>query len=318
VAFTSDAADLVADDANGRLDVFVRDRRTGATERVSLGTGGAEGDGDSFEPAISADGRFVAFTSRADDLVAGDTNGLPDTFVRDRQAGATRRVNVGPGGAQADAFTFAPAISGDGRFVAFQSEAATLVAGDTNGAADVFVRDQRAGATERVSVSSGEAQGDGPSGQPSISADGRRVAFTTRATNLVPGDASPRDDVLVRDRRAGTTRRVNVRSGGGGQANGVSSQPAISADGRVVAFLSSATNLVRGDTNRAADVFVRDLATGGATRRASVTSAGGQADGGSSNPAVSGDGRSVAFDSTAANLVAGDSNGAADVFVRTR
>ena len=131
----------------------------------------------SVDPAISADGRFVAFSSDATNLVPGDTNGTADVFVRDRQTGTTRRVSVGSGGAQGNGLSVDPAISADGRFVAFASDATNLVPGDTNGADDVFVRDRQTGTTRRVSVGSGGAQGDRVSFDPAISADGRFVAF---------------------------------------------------------------------------------------------------------------------------------------------
>ncbi len=253
VAFYSDASNLVAGDTNGRSDVFVRDRLAGVTRRVSVGAGG-QANSESFGPAISADGRFVAFYSYASNLVAGDTNGRSDVFVRDRLAGVTRRVSVGAGG-QANSDSFGPAISADGRFVAFDSSASNLVVGDTNGTFDVFVRDRLAGVTRRVSVGAG-GQANSDSLSPAISADGRFVAFESNASNLVAGDTNATDDVFVRDRLAGVTRRVSV--GAGGQANSSSGSPAISANGRSVAYTSNASNLVRGDTNGAQDVFVRD------------------------------------------------------------
>jgi Tol biopolymer transport system component len=170
------------------------------TERVSLGPGGVQGNEQSSGPAISADGRFVAFQSAASNLVPGDTNGAQDIFVRDRQTGTTRRVSVGPGGVQtnAEASSGVPAISADGRFVAFESDATNLVPGDTNGAIDVFVRDRQTGTTRRISVGPGGVQGNSDSGGPAISADGRFVAFVSNASNLVPGDSNARFDVFVR------------------------------------------------------------------------------------------------------------------------
>jgi Tol biopolymer transport system component len=195
VAFESDATNLVDGDANGMTDVFVHDRLTGTTERVSVNTDGAEGNGpsvgidtshESFATiAISADGRYVVFPSDADNFVPGDTNGQTDIFVRDRQTGATSRVSVAADGTQAAGASGSPSISGDGRYVVFHSKADNLVAGDTNGFQDVFLRDRQMDTTLRVSVTADGEEGDNRSGDPSISADGRCVAFDSLASNFV-------------------------------------------------------------------------------------------------------------------------------------
>jgi Tol biopolymer transport system component len=190
--------------------------------------------------------------------VPGDTNGANrDIFVRDRQSGQTELVSVSSAGVQGNYGSSNPTISADGRFVAFESSASNLVPGDTNGAnGDIFVHDRETGQTERVSVSSAGAQGNYGSVDPTISADGRFVAFRSEANNLVPGDTNDRPDVFVRDRQTGETERVSVSSAGT-QGNGHSVHPTISADGRFVAFESSASNLVPGDTNGAnGDIFV--------------------------------------------------------------
>ena len=304
------------------------------TERVSVASNGTQGNGDSgggtpgsgadrrFAPAISTDGRYVAFTSGASNLVPGDTNHRLDVFVRDRRSGTTKRVSVASNGTQGNGSSLTPAISADGRYVAFLSVASNLVPGDTNGAPDVFVRDRRSGTTKRVSVASNDTQRNGSSFAPAISADGRYVAFTSGASNLVPGDTNGAPDVFVRDLRSGTTQRVSVAANGA-QANGdsdKSSTPAISADGRYVAFVSLASNLVPGDTNRTYDVFVRDRRSG-STERVSVATNGTQANSDGDDgfrPAISADGRYVAFESYASHLVHGDTNQTVDVFVRDR
>ncbi|MFZ1428317.1 MAG: hypothetical protein WAS21_16270 [Geminicoccaceae bacterium] len=290
----------------------------GLTERVSLGQDGAQGNGDSTSSAISAVGRFVAFESSATNLVPGDTNEQRDVFVRDRQTGRTERVSVGPGGVEAAGFSEFPAISADGRFVAFQSKASNLVSGDTNGVLDVFVRDRQTRTTRRVSLGPGGRQGHSHSFGAAISANGRFVAFSSAATNLVAGDTNARVDVFVRDRQNGATQRVGLGPDGV-QGNGGSFTGTISADGRFVAFVSDATNLVRGDTNRERNVFVHDRKMG-ATRRVSLGPGGRQSDGPSGiyDLSLSADGRFVAFDSLATNLVPGDTNDAADIFVRDR
>jgi Tol biopolymer transport system component len=326
VAFGSYASNLVPGGTNGYADVFARDRLAGTTELVSVSSSGGQGDYGSggMAPSISADGRYVAFVSEASNLVPGDTNAHQDIFVRDRLAGATMRVSVSSSGEQGDNDSRFASISGDGRYVAFHSYASNLVPGDTNGTWDVFVRDRVLGVTERVSVSTGGEQTNGQSYYPSISGDGRYVAFQSDASNLVPGDTNGCFDVFVRDRLSGTTERVSVSSAEE-QGNWHSQLPCISADGRYVAFHSSATNLVPGDTNVSPygdplpDVFVRDRAAG-LTELVSVSTGGQQGNGGSGYPglSVSADGRYVAFDSEATNLVPGDTNGTWDIFVRDR
>jgi Tol biopolymer transport system component len=318
VAFSS-LASLVSGDTNFDDDVFVHDRQGGTTERVSVDSFGTQGNSDSYAPSISADGRYVAFWSRATNLVGGDTNGAYDVFIRDRQSGTTERVSIDSLGAQGNGDSRYPSISADGRYVAFHSVATNLVGGDTNGWLDVFVRDRQSGTTERVSVDSFGAQGNGESLAPSISADGRYVAFTSAASNLVSGDTNGAPDVFVRDRQSATTERVNIDSLGaqGNDSSSESRAPSISADGRYVAFHGDATNLVSGDTNGRADVFVRDRQSG-TTERVSIDSLGAQGNVGSYDPSISADGRYVAFHSVATNLVSGDTNGFVDVFVRDR
>jgi hypothetical protein len=260
----------------------------------------------------------VVFRSASTNLVPGDTNGSIDIFVRDRLLGTTERVSVDSNGAQA-----APglgsdraSISDDGRFVAFDSVAANLVALDSNGVPDIFVHDRVSGTTALVSIASSGAQGNGLSVEGSISADGRWVAFHSAASNLVPGDTNSAEDVFVRDLLMGTTQRASVTSAGN-EADAASLAATITRDGRCVAFFSFATNLAAGDTNGKADVFVHDFASA-ATVRVSVDSSGAEGDGDSTIAAISEDGRFVAMQSAASNLVPGDANGAEDVFLRDR
>jgi len=242
--------------------------------RVSVDSDEFEVNGDSGRPAISADGLSVAFGSDANNLVAGDTNGSSDVFVRDLTDGTTVRVSVDSDEVQSTSYSFDPSISADGRFVAFESDANNLVADDTNSSFDVFVRDLTSTTTVRVSVDSAESQGDSGSYNPSISADGLSVAFDSRATNLVAGDTNYNlADVFVRDLTATTTVRVSVNNLGV-QGNFGSYNPSISADSRYVGFESAATNLTtvtdppantcdaddgptyEDDTNCAFDVFL--------------------------------------------------------------
>jgi Tol biopolymer transport system component len=317
VVFGSAASNLVPGDSNGHNDVFVHDRQTGQTTRVSVASDGSQGNGESYGHAVSADGRYVAFTSYATNLVPGDTNGSWDTFIHDRLTSQTTRVSVASDGTQGNSGSiWSPTISADGRYVAFASYATNLVPGDTNGQRDVFIHDRQTGETTRVSVSSNGTQGNSASWTPTISADGRYVAFESYATNLVPGDTNYKFDIFVHDRQTGQTTRVSVASDGA-QGNGSSWNSAISADGRYVAFGSASSNLVVGDTNEAYDVFVHDRQTG-QTTRVSVASDGAQGNGESGNPSISVDGRFVAFRSDSSNLVTGDTNGRMDVFVHDR
>ena len=286
------------------------------TELASVHSSGNQGNSGSEVPFISGDGRYVAFDSYASNLVPGDTNGDPDIFVHDRQTGVTKRVSVSSSGKQSNSYSFSARISGDGRYVAFMSDASNLVPGDTNGESDIFVHDRQTGATERVSVDSSGNQGNSFSEFPSIKGDGRYVAFESFASNLVPGDTNGWDDIFVHDRQTGVTTRVSVDSSGS-QGNSPSNYPSISGDGRYVALMSWASNLVPGDPNGAQDVLVHDRQTG-ATERASVDSSGSQGDFDTIRGSISGDGRYVAFDSYATNLVPGDTNGWGDIFVHDR
>jgi Tol biopolymer transport system component len=317
VAFVSAASNLVPGDTNGMLDVFVHDRYTGVTERISLDPHGGEADGDSRFTSISADGNFVAYSSYATNLVAGDTNGWGDVFVYDRAAGTTERVSVGPRGVQAngDSIESVPSISADGQVVAFVSNATNL-AGNASGNYALFTRDRSAGTTDIVSVDSNGVESIGQCVLPGLSADGRLVTFTSSAWDLVVGDTNGSHDIFVHDRWTGTTERASVDSSGA-EGNSVSWFSTISWDGRFVAFPSQSTNLVAGDTNGLMDVFVHDRVTG-STERVSVDSSGAEANWSSYYAWISGDGQTVAFLSSASNLVAGDTNGRDDFFVHDR
>jgi Tol biopolymer transport system component len=275
VVFASDASNLVPGDTNGLQDVFVRDRRTGTTERASVDSFGNQANGfNAPSPGISDDGRYVAFHSDASNLIPDDTNSNTDAFVHDRVSGATERVATEAGNNMVD-------ISGDGRYVVFDSFA-PLVPDDTNEGGDVFVHDRETGATERVSVDSAGNEADTGASYvvqslyATISANGRHVEFVSNATNLVSGDTNATWDVFVHDRQTGATERISVDSDENQSHEPrvpPSSGPAIfsylSADGRFAAFLSSASDLFAGDTDGQQDVFVRDRLAG-TTELASV------------------------------------------------
>jgi len=317
VAFVSLASNLVGGDTNSIADVFVRDRLSGTTDRVSVDSVGAQANSGSYEAALSADGRFVAFRSFASNLVSGDANGVADIFVKDLLTGTTELVSVASSGVQADAGSLEPSISADGRYIAFTSGARNLGGGASNISDDVFVRDRLVGSTECVSLDSFGADGNSTSWGSSISADGARVAFVSRATNLIGNDTNSSFDICVRDRMSFTTVCVSLDSLGALANFGNSESASISSDGRYASFQSRATNLVAGDSNGWEDIFLHDL-QGGTTERVSVDSLGLQANGNSRFTALSGDGRHVVFASYATNLVSGDANGFWDIFVRDR
>ena len=313
IAFHSDASNLVDNDNNGSIDVFVHDTHTGDTTRVSVDTAGTEGNGTSALPSISADGRFVAFHSFADNLVENDNNAQADVFLHDTLTGTTTRVSVHSDGTEGNFMSLFPSISANGMSVAFESLANTLVDNDNNLRQDVFVHDTQTGVTTRVSVDSAGIEGNDTSYSASASADGRFVAFSSDATNLITDDNTDNRDIFVHDRETGATSRASIR-GDDIEVLNDSFGPSISGDGRFVAFHSQGL-FIDDDNNEQTDVFVHDTQTAN-TSRISVRSDGTEALGGSSDfAAISSDGRFVAFESEAVNLVDNDTNGWGDVFV---
>ncbi|MBP9208338.1 MAG: PD40 domain-containing protein [Kofleriaceae bacterium] len=318
VAFHSDASTLVPGDSNGVDDVFVHDRVLHVTERVSVSSDETQANCGSFRPSLSADGRFVAFdsctTSWAE--VAGKTLAVLDVFVRDRQTGTTVLVSTHPLGdpaARWDHHSEDPVLSADGAVVAFASRSSTITdKGGPSTSSEIYAHVLATGANEWVSRH-GPLLGQPPdSFHPSLSGDGRHVAYESDETTQVSGDTNMDRDIFVRDRQAGVTERINVSSTGAeaqelGTTTGQGSRTAsISDDGRLVAFVSYATNLVGGDGNATRDVFVRDRALGVTTR---VTGDdGAEPDGASEGPSLSGDGQWIAFVSGATNLVVPDTN----------
>lgn len=371
-AFGSYASNLVPGDTNGVQDVFVHDEVTGSTERVSVATDGTQGNDASFSPQISRDGRYVGWTSSARTLVADDTNNVSDVFVHDRQTGTTTRISVAPDGTQTRYASSNPSISADGRWVSFQSDAVNLlpgvptgqvyvrdmttgaltvaslgedgspaawpgasgaritadgrfvsfvsttplVADDTNTEWDVYRRDLVTGTTTLVSVPAAETVSDGSSYQSSISADGRYIAFLSSASTMVPDDFNGTGDVFVRDVEAGITTRVSTHPDGSESSLGAN-WPDISADGRYIALDTRSYLSDYDGFQPAGQVFVKDRITG------AVTIASARPDGGPSNnqsgqAAISPDGTAVAFYSYSTNLVDGDTNGAVDVYGQRR
>lgn len=309
VVFASQATNLTADDTSSRYDVFLRDTIAPATERDSRANALTQGLTDSYAPAVSADGRYVAFVSTVPDLVANDTNNAADVFVYDRQTQTTERVSVATGGSQATGNSGAIdlvhgiSISSDGRYVAFLSDAADLVTGDSNGGLDVFVRDRTNNTTERVSlgVSGQQAEAAAVWDSPSISGDGRYVALATEATNLFANDNNFVSDAFIYDRVNHTTQLIANPDGG--------QNPSISADGRFVAFQGG------GALFQAGNIFVFDRVNNTITDILTLSGVDPDNFGFARSPSISGDGRFVAFYSSDTNLVAGDTNGLDDVYV---
>src|SRR5262245_2345389 len=309
VAFDSEAANLVKGDTNGAIDVFVHDRLTGTTERVSVASDETQANGDSTHPSISADGNRVAYGSFASNLVQPDTNFAQDVFVRDRATGTTIRVSDAPDGSQGNNWSFSPELDGNGHLVAFDSFASNL-GGNPNATVQVFLRDLDSGALDSISSLPGSTdfleQGD----LGRISPDGRFVVFDYRSSTV-----SPRAIVLL-DRTTGARETESVNDAGTA-GNDDSFDPVVSNDGRLVSFDSIASNLVSDDTNNRSDVFVRDRQAG-TTRRVSVGSNGEQGDLDSLGPAIDADGQVITYYSDASTLVpeSGQSFFAYDIFAR--
>jgi Tol biopolymer transport system component len=323
VAFVSLATNLVPGDTNVSSDIFVRDRRSGTTTRVSVSATGAQGDRDSGllngmgGPSISADGRFVAFDSESTNLVPRDTNGTADVFVRDRRTGRVERISVGTGGVQASGTE--PTISGDGRFVGFVSFSDTIVP-DGNFTSDIFVHDRRTGVTERISQAPDGTDANGQSMfAPLLSHDGRFVYFTSFAHNLVPGDRDNGGvDAYLFDRRTRTMTAVTSDRGSPepfvtmhGRAGG------ISPNGRYLTFTTADDGFVTPDTNGfSEDAWLVDRATG-RYHLVGVNDAGQQGDENTVAGPVSDDGRTVILVSRASNL-GGPANFFENVYARDR
>jgi Tol biopolymer transport system component len=372
IAFESLADGLAPGHEADSWDTYVRDRTSGAFERVSVRTDGtpAYNLGEpTAAPSISADGARVAFLSPASTLVASDTNGMPDIFVHDRTLKRTVRVSINSRLQESNGPSYNPVISGSGRFVIFQSTASNLVEGDGNDAIDVFVRDLQERTTERLSVGDDGQEGSDPHeygySSVSISEDGRYAAFsyqelpvrgseglfgeivylrdrqagTIRAIAqgvypvlsaggrylafvtseaIVPDDRNSQPDVYLFDQQTGTFERISMTWDNGEAAlQDIYSTPGVSADGRYVIFESNGgltPTTHTPDGTGLSHIYLRDRQTG-RTILLSRGADGAPANGDSHNPVISADGDTVAFVSTASNLVAGDANGESDVFV---
>ncbi|NIX78463.1 hypothetical protein HB375_17895, partial [Microvirga sp. c23x22] len=257
VVFESEAANLVANDTNNAPDIFRKDMLTGEIVRLSTASGAVQANGDSFEAQLSANGRFMVFASSASNLARGDTNGTYDIFYKDLTTGAVSCLSTAPDGASGNARSSTAALSADGRYVVFNSNASNLVANDTNNAPDIFRKDLVTGEIVLVSTAANGTHGNNHSFDAKISADGRYVVFESEADNLVPGDTNNRYDVFRKDLVTGEIVRISTAANGAA-GDDDSNEANISPDGRYVLFSSQATNLVPGDTNTSEDVFLVD------------------------------------------------------------
>jgi hypothetical protein len=319
LVFSTDKA-LLSSDQNEYEDVYRYDRQGGGLVLVSLNsTGTNSGNADAYSPVTSADGSIVAFVSDASDMLAVDQNLLTDVFVRDLTAGVTTLVSLNAAGTNGgNDRSFRPQLSADGRLVVFESRATDLtgLANANDDATDVFFHDRVTGVTSLVSVNqTGTASGDRGSSLGTISADGSVVAFESNASDLASEDTNVLRDVFTRRLATGVTTLVSARPDGV-SGNADSFDPVVNSDGTIVAFGSSASDLVTGDNNANNDIFVRHL-TNGVTTLASINAGmTGSGNGNSYGLQLSAAGNRVAFASAADDLTANDDNGVADVFVR--
>ncbi len=321
VVLNSNASDMVPGDRNGASDTFLLDRASGMTSLVSITPNGSSGNDFSGTGDVSNDGRFVAFASKSNDLTASVivVNGWDQIYLRDMQGASSTLVSHTSAGTVGDSLSIFPSISGDGRFVVYQSFASDLVLNDTNGSWDVFLYDTTLGTTVALSRGPGGAIGTGSSYSPSISRDGRYVAFYSAAADLVVGDLNQSTDVFRFDRVQGTLDRISLTSSGGeaafGGFIGQASLRCISDDGRSIVFQSTSLDMVAGKTTSFIDVFVRDTLLG-TTQRVSVGPGGVEGTAHSDKGWISGDGRAVAFSSQSTTFDARDTTAVRDVYVR--
>ena len=325
VVFRSDATNLVPDDTNQKPDIFITQISTGSTRRVNVANDGSQTTGVSptagvdYGFAVSANGRYVVFSTTAK-IDPADTNNLQDIYVRDTVANTTTLITKGIGGAQTNSGSYAPTLSADGRYLAFESVASNLYSGDTNNAPDIFLYDRVTNALSVVSTNTGGGFANGSSTKARISGDGNSVAFYSSATNLVSGDTNGASDVFVRSLNSGTTSLASVTTAGAqGHGNSGFDSIAISYNGKIIAFDSLASDLVSGDTNGTSDVFVRDITNpfSPTTTRVSLSAAGTQSGGINYLDAMTPDGRFILFE-TDAILVGSDTNADYDLFIRDR
>jgi uncharacterized repeat protein (TIGR01451 family) len=323
VTFGSFASNWAADQADiNYVDIFVRDRVADTTTKISVGPNGEVADQRSFDPFISANGRYVSFTSYATNLVLGDTNrhdpiddGL-DVFLYDRVTGILKRVSLNWKGEQIDKNSVGH-VTADNRYAIFTSNGIDVAQGDPNGdvLSAIYMRDLQTGAIERITKAADGGYPNGGVGAAEASYDGRYIVYLSGSSNLV-WDSNGEQDVMLYDNLTDQTTLIS-KPVGGGQSNGLSSAAHITPDGRYIVFLSFATNLVPGDNNGKSDIFVYDTLLD-TMEMVSVSSSGVQGNEGSKDPAICGNGRFVSFTSESTNLVPLPHNGERQVYIHDR
>ncbi len=317
IAFVSSAAGLGGSKGKNR-QIFWRDRKTGETVLVSTGMNGADGNGDSFAPSISADGKSVAYESYATNLVPIDTNKVRDIFVWNYDTRVTEAVSTGPGEIETNSEAFDPTISGDGRFIAYSSSASNITSGvEGTSTVNVYLKDMNSHTTKLLSMDPKTKKGAGGS-NPSISDDGSKVAFYSVSAKLAAGDNNELWDIFLYDQGNPKLKRISMTQNGGERDQGQESAsrvvaPSISGNGKFVAYSTTATNVVREDTNKSQDVFVVDTGSG-ATVRASITVSGAQGTGDS--PAGQGEKIAISFDGMLIAFSTGASNFGGNLAIR--
>lgn len=316
ITYHSSASNLVPNDTNNVQDIFLFDRLTHTTERISLGLGGVQPNNRSEFADITDDGRYVVFQSEASNLVPNDTNNDWDIFFRDIQTGQIERISVSSTGAQANGYSLFADISANGRFVTFFSSASNLVPNDTNGRDDIFLFDRQTAQIERVSVSSTGIQSNGFSTFPDISADGLYVVYESIASNLVPNDTNNATDIFLYNRLSRTTQRISLTTTGQ-QSDGPSSYGVIAVNNRHVTYVSYGANVHPDDPNILGDIYLRDIVAG-TTELITYGFDNQPANNNSHYPFISNDGRFIVYHSEADNLVPNDTNNESDIFLKDR
>lgn len=310
--FTSDAFNLVANDLNTTFDVFLKDNWLGEIRRLSVNADGIEGNASSSMASISADGRYIAFSSHASNLAPTDPDKNADIFLVDRLTNTLSHVTQTIDGTPSNGDDFNPVLSADGRYLAFQSSSSNLITGDNNTAVDIFSYDRTTQTIQRISVGNGGEEANGNSTYPSISADGQQISFASLANNLVANDANNASDIFLHNRQTQQTQLIS-QAINGLPANQGSFRPAISGNGQLVVFESLADDLVTADANGMMDIFLRDV-NQTQTQRLTFNANGEESNRPAFFPNISANGQVVTFESNASNLLPNKTNGGLNIF----